>query len=154
MRIGDCTVNVYRACSTTAATPIPPAKRRSSPKRLARIRCDFDRLLRTRFGAVAVGDIAWHLWVVGTAEQRCFLKTVTLIAKENDVAEVFFDQMTTAPWNVLERIGKEAAHAMTQAESLGDRPAPPQFVQATHEITQVLQTPDAIPVSLKLDLAS
>ena len=33
------------------------------------------------------------------------MKTVELIAKEKDVAEAFFDQITTAAWNVLERIG-------------------------------------------------
>ena len=96
MRTGDCTVNVYRACSTTAATPIPPAKRRSSPKRLARIRCDLDRLLRARFGVVAVRDIGRHLWIASTPGQRHFVKTVALIAKEKDLAETFFDQITTA----------------------------------------------------------
>ena len=102
MRTGDCMVNVYRACSTTAATPIPPAIRRSSPKCLARIRCDFDRRPRARFGAVAVRDIGWHLWIASTLGQRHFVKTVALIAEEKDVAETFFDQITTAAWNALE----------------------------------------------------
>jgi hypothetical protein len=105
MRTGDCSVNVYWACSTTAATPIPPARRRSSPKRLARIRCDFDRLPRARFGAVAVRDIGWHLWIAGTPGLRYFVKTVALIAKEKDLGDAFFDQITTAASNVLEWIG-------------------------------------------------
>jgi hypothetical protein len=98
MRNGDCSVNVYRACSTTAATPIPAAKRKSSPKSLAGIRCDFDRLPRARFATVAFRDIGWRLWIAGTLGQRCFVKIVELIANEKDVAETFFDQITTAAW--------------------------------------------------------
>jgi hypothetical protein len=37
--------------------------------------------------------------------RRYFVKTVELIAKKKDVAEAFFDQITTAAWNVLLRIG-------------------------------------------------
>ena len=33
------------------------------------------------------------------------MKTVALIAKEKDLGEAFFDQITTAAWNVLEWIG-------------------------------------------------
>src|ERR1700736_4960421 len=66
MNNGDCSVNVYWACSTTVATPIPAAKRRSSPKGLAGIRCDFDRVPRARFGVAAFTDIRWHLWIAGT----------------------------------------------------------------------------------------
>jgi hypothetical protein len=33
------------------------------------------------------------------------VKTVALIAKEKDLGEAFFDQITTAAWNVLEWIG-------------------------------------------------
>src|SRR5690349_15376575 len=104
MRTGDCTVKVYRACSTTAATLTPPAKRRSSPKRLAKIRCDFDRLLRGRFGAVAVKDIGRHLWIASTLGQRHFVETVALIAKEKDVAEAFFDQ-------ILQRLGTQLSES-------------------------------------------
>jgi hypothetical protein len=35
---------------------------------------------------------------------------------------------------------------------IGPAHAPPQFVEKLHEITQVLQTLDAMPVSLKLHL--
>ena len=96
MRNGDCSVNVYWVCSTTAATPIPPARTRSSPKSLAGIRCDFDRLPRARFGTLAFKGIGWHLWIAGTLAQRCFVKTVELVAKEKDVAEALFDQITIA----------------------------------------------------------
>jgi len=98
MRSGDCSVNVYWACTTTAATPVPAANRRSSSKSLTGIRCDFDRLPRARFGTVAVRDIGWHLWIAGTLEQRYFVKVVEWIAKEKDVAEAFFDQITTTVW--------------------------------------------------------
>ena len=77
----------------------------NSPKSLAGFRCDFDRLPRARFGAVAVRDIGWHLWIAGTPGQEYFVKTVALIAKEKGVSEAFFDQITTAAWNALERIG-------------------------------------------------
>jgi hypothetical protein len=96
MRNGDCNVNVYWASSTTAAIPIPAAMRRSNPKSLAGIRCDFARLPRARFGAAA--DIRWHLWAAGTLGQKCFVKIVELISKEKDVAGAFFDQITTAAW--------------------------------------------------------
>jgi len=82
MRNGDCSVNVYWVCSTTAATPIPAAKRRSSSKSLAGIRRDFDRLPRARLVAGAVRDIGRHLWV-------------EWIAKKKGVAEALFDQITT-----------------------------------------------------------
>jgi hypothetical protein len=49
---------------------------------------------------VAVRDIGWHLWIAGTIGQRYFVKTVESIAKEKDVAEAFFDQITTGAWNV------------------------------------------------------
>jgi len=67
---------------------------------------------------VAVRDIGWQLWIADTPRQRYFVKPVALIAKEKGVAEAFFDQITTAASNALERIafGKEAAHAMTQAD--------------------------------------
>src|ERR1035438_3210014 len=98
MRSGDCSVNVYWACTTTAATPIPAANRKSSSQSLTGIRRDFDRLPRTHFGTVAVRDIGWHLWIAGTLEQRCFAQVVERIAKEKDVAEAFFDQITTTVW--------------------------------------------------------
>jgi hypothetical protein len=46
------------------------------------------------------------------------VKAVALIATEKDVAEAFFDQITTAASNTLERTGEEATHAMTQADSV------------------------------------
>jgi hypothetical protein len=61
MRNGDCKLNVYWACSTTAATPIPTPKRRSSSNSFGGIRFDFDRLPRARFVTVAVRDIGKHL---------------------------------------------------------------------------------------------
>jgi hypothetical protein len=59
MSNGDCNVNVYRACNTTAPKQIPAAKRANVAQNLARLRCGFDRLLRARFGA-AFTDMA-HL---------------------------------------------------------------------------------------------
>ena len=53
---------------------------------------------------MAVRDIGWHLWIADTPGQRYFVKPVALIAKEKDVAEAFFDQITTAAWNALEPI--------------------------------------------------
>src|ERR1035441_3715319 len=50
MRNGDCSVRVYWACNTTAATPIPMAERKSSPQSLAGIRVGFDRLPREALG--------------------------------------------------------------------------------------------------------
>ena len=44
------------------------------------------------------------------------MKTAALIATEKDVAEAFFDQITTAASNELERTGEEVRHAMTQAD--------------------------------------
>jgi hypothetical protein len=46
------------------------------------------------------------------------VKTVELISKEKDVAGAFFDQITTAAWKLLERIGlsRKRPHAMTQAD--------------------------------------
>jgi hypothetical protein len=107
MRTGDCTVIVYRACITTATTPIPPPKRRSKPQRVGKIRCDFDRRPRARFGTVAVRGIGWHLWIAGTLGRKYFVKAVELFAKEKDVAEAFFDQITTAAWNAPSRTGEE-----------------------------------------------
>jgi hypothetical protein len=98
-------VNVNCVCKTTAATPVPAAKRRSRPKSLAGIRCDFDRLLRARLGTVAFRNIGRHLWTAGTLGQRCLVKIVELIAEEQDVAEAFFDQITTAACDARERIG-------------------------------------------------
>jgi hypothetical protein len=73
---------------------------------------------------VAVRGIGQHLWIAGTIGQRYFVKTVELIAKEKDVAEAFFDQLTTAARNVLERIGlsRKRPHAMTQADISGLSP--------------------------------
>jgi hypothetical protein len=60
------------------------------------MRCDFDRLPRTRFGAVAVRDIGRHLWISGTHGRTYFVKTVELIAKWKDAETACFDQITTA----------------------------------------------------------
>ena len=90
MRSGDCSVNVYWACNTTAATPVPAANRRSSPNSLAGIPGDFDRLPRARFCAVSFRDIGWRPWIAGTLRQRRFVKTVESIAELKDVAEAFF----------------------------------------------------------------
>ena len=91
MRNGDCSVTVYRACNTTAATPVVAAERRSSPRSLTGIPCDFGRLPRVRFGTVAVRDIGGRLWIVGTLRQKRFAVIVESIEKEEDVAEAFFD---------------------------------------------------------------
>ena len=67
------------------------------PRLLDRVKTD-DR-------GMAVRDIGWHLWIAGTPGQKYFVKTVALIAKEKGASEAFFDQITTAAWNALERIG-------------------------------------------------
>ncbi|GEM_PF-2726603 len=48
---------------------------------------------------MAVRDIGWHPWIAGTLGRKYFVKAVELFAKEKDVAEAFFDQITTAVWN-------------------------------------------------------
>jgi hypothetical protein len=60
---------------------------------------------------VAFRDIGWHLWIAGTLEQRRFVGVAELSAKEKDVAEAFFDQITTAAWQHtrVDRIGQETA---------------------------------------------
>src|ERR1017187_522517 len=98
MRNGDCSVRVYWACNTTAATPIPMAERKSSPQSLAGIRVGFDRLPRARLGTVEVKGIGRHLWIAGTLGQGGFARIAELIAKEKDGAGAFFDQITTAAW--------------------------------------------------------
>jgi hypothetical protein len=64
MRNGDWSVNVYRACSTTAPKQIPAANMISVAKNLAGFR--FGRLLRARFGATFT-DMR-HPWVGGTRQ--------------------------------------------------------------------------------------
>ena|ERR1019366_3264594 len=98
MRSGDRSVNVYWACTTTAATPIPAANTRSSSKSLTRIRFDFDRLPRALFGTVPVRDIGWHLYTADTLAQRHFAKIVEWTTKEKDVAEACIGQITTTVW--------------------------------------------------------
>src|ERR1017187_10213830 len=119
MRSGDCSVKVYWAWSTTVATPIPAAERRSSAKSLAEIHGGFDRLPRARLGAVEVRGIGWHLWIAETLGQGQFVGVVALIAREKDVAEAYFDQITTQAWQPAraDRIAQEAASASaTQAD--------------------------------------
>jgi hypothetical protein len=82
---------MYRDCTTTAATPIPTARRRNSPQSLAGIRCDSDPLPRPRFGTVAFRDIEWRLRIAGTRRRRCFVKLLESIAKMKEAAEAFFD---------------------------------------------------------------
>ena len=50
---------------------------------------------------------------MGTIGQRYFVKIVELIAKEKDAVEAFFDQITTAAWNVLEPLIPETIVELT-----------------------------------------
>ena len=68
-----------------------------------------------RFGTVAIRTIGWHLSIAGTPGQRRFVNMVELLAKEKDVAEAFFDQITTA--------ARQRAHS--RAERAGHRRSPP-----------------------------
>jgi hypothetical protein len=45
-------VNVYRACSTIAASPMPAPKRTPAANSLPEIRFDFARLARARLGVM------------------------------------------------------------------------------------------------------
>jgi hypothetical protein len=90
------------ACTTTAAMPVPTAKRRSSPQSRAGIRGDRDRRPRTRFGTGALRDKGWHLWIASKLRLGRLVRIVESIAKraeEQGVAEAFFDKITTAAWH-------------------------------------------------------
>ena len=99
MRMGDCSENVYSACSTITATPAAAANRRS-PRSLGGIPGDFDRLPRARFGAAVFGDIFRDTGrrprIAGTLGQGRFVRIVELMPRAKDVVEAFFDQITTA----------------------------------------------------------
>ena len=120
-------MKVYWAWSTTAATPIPAAERRSRAKSLAEIHGGFDRLPRTRLGAMEVRGIGRHLWIVGTLGQWRFVVIVELIAKGKSAAEAFFDQITTA------------AQRSTRAGPArgGSGPGVPRLKPTSHEPTAV-----------------